>query len=63
MTVLYGLEQLEDYENIMALSFKYLDGLPSNNVNDILVDNDGVWICQMEALQIIKTEDLKLLQL
>ena len=33
------------YDGSKFSIYRQSDGLPSNNVNDILVDNNGVWIC------------------
>jgi len=33
------------YDGSKFTIYRQSDGLPSNNINDILVDNNGVWIC------------------
>ena len=33
------------YDGSKFSIYRQSDGLPSNNVNDVLVDNNGVWIC------------------
>ena len=41
---------LLQYDGSKFHIFRETDGLPSNNINDILVDNNGVWICTVKGL-------------
>ena len=49
------------YDGSKFQLFRVSDGLPSNNVNDILVDNNGVWICTNGGLANFKDGGFKVI--
>ena len=36
-------------------------GLPSNNINDILIDNNGIWICTSNGLANFQNDGFKVI--
>ena len=54
-TQTYGLIK---YDGLKFTTYKTEDGLPSNIINDILIDNNGIWIATQKGLVKMKDEKI-----
>ena len=51
----YGLIK---YDGLKFTTYKTEDGLPNNYINDILIDNNGIWIATQQGLVKMKNEKI-----
>ena len=49
------------YDGSKFYIYRTSDGLPSNNINDILIDNNGIWICTNNGLANFNNKGFKII--